>query len=150
MGRTAGHLALGIGKAAGATLTIIPEEFPGPTVPLTKIVDTLVGGILKRRSLGRRHGVAVIAEGLVLSIAPEDFARIGPVERDAHGHVRLAEVNFGEILKVEARRRLELLGVETTIAERTSAGCCADRFRSMCDLPWLLRREVLLSGAARR
>jgi 6-phosphofructokinase 1 len=27
MGRKAGHLALGIGKAAGATLTIIPEEF---------------------------------------------------------------------------------------------------------------------------
>ncbi|HYO97380.1 MAG TPA: 6-phosphofructokinase, partial [Polyangiaceae bacterium] len=27
MGRKAGHLALGIGKASGATLTIIPEEF---------------------------------------------------------------------------------------------------------------------------
>ncbi|MBV9545194.1 MAG: 6-phosphofructokinase, partial [Chloroflexi bacterium] len=27
MGRTAGHLALGIGKAAGATLSVIPEEF---------------------------------------------------------------------------------------------------------------------------
>src|SRR6185369_9909530 len=27
MGRKAGHLALGIGKAAGATLTLIPEEF---------------------------------------------------------------------------------------------------------------------------
>ena len=27
MGRKAGHLALGIGKAAGATLTMIPEEF---------------------------------------------------------------------------------------------------------------------------
>ena len=27
MGRAAGHLALGIGKAAAATLTIIPEEF---------------------------------------------------------------------------------------------------------------------------
>ena len=28
MGRSAGHLALGIGKAAGATLTVIAEEFP--------------------------------------------------------------------------------------------------------------------------
>ncbi|MDX1411258.1 MAG: 6-phosphofructokinase, partial [Nitrospirales bacterium] len=27
MGRKAGHLALGIGKAAGATITLIPEEF---------------------------------------------------------------------------------------------------------------------------
>ena len=29
MGRKAGHLALGIGKATGATLTLIPEEFGG-------------------------------------------------------------------------------------------------------------------------
>jgi 6-phosphofructokinase len=28
MGRSAGHLAMGIGKAAGATLTLIAEEFP--------------------------------------------------------------------------------------------------------------------------
>ena len=28
MGRKAGHLALGIGKATGATMTVIPEEFP--------------------------------------------------------------------------------------------------------------------------
>src|SRR5438552_2371881 len=29
MGRAAGHLALGIGKASGTTLTVIPEEFRG-------------------------------------------------------------------------------------------------------------------------
>ena len=34
MGRKAGHLALGIGKAAGATLTMIPEEFTGQPVRL--------------------------------------------------------------------------------------------------------------------
>src|SRR5580765_1932880 len=33
MGRQAGHLALGIGKAAGATLTIIPEEFQSTSTP---------------------------------------------------------------------------------------------------------------------
>ena len=31
MGRKTGHLALGIGKSAGVTLTLVPEEFePGP------------------------------------------------------------------------------------------------------------------------
>jgi 6-phosphofructokinase 1 len=30
MGRKAGHLALGIGNAVGATLTLIPEEFETP------------------------------------------------------------------------------------------------------------------------
>ena len=34
MGRKAGHLALGIGKSAGATLTLIPEEFYRKPIPL--------------------------------------------------------------------------------------------------------------------
>src|SRR6266702_6454638 len=34
MGRTAGHLALGIAKAAAATLAIIPEEFRGKPVSI--------------------------------------------------------------------------------------------------------------------
>jgi ATP-dependent phosphofructokinase / diphosphate-dependent phosphofructokinase len=72
MGRKAGHLALGIGKAAGATLTLIPEEFPpGRKVRFRAIVDTLVGAIIKRLSYGRRDGVAIIAEGLVLELDPE-------------------------------------------------------------------------------
>src|SRR5713226_3895348 len=60
MGRKAGHLALGIGKAAGATLTLISEEFDN-SIRLQVIVDTLVGAVMKRLSYGRRDGVAVIA-----------------------------------------------------------------------------------------
>src|SRR6202042_1825696 len=48
MGRKAGHLALGIGKSAGTTLTLIPEEYRGKQVRLETIVDTLAGSILKR------------------------------------------------------------------------------------------------------
>src|SRR6185369_10711674 len=70
MGRKAGHLALGIGKAAGATLTLIPEEFHKRPIRLQTIVDTLVGAIIKRQSYGRRAGVAVIAEGVTLDIDP--------------------------------------------------------------------------------
>jgi ATP-dependent phosphofructokinase / diphosphate-dependent phosphofructokinase len=118
MGRKAGHLALGIGKAAGATLTLIPEEFAGRKVRLKMIVDTLVGAIVKRLSYGRRDGVAVIAEGLVLDIEPEDLAQLHEVERDAHGHVRIAEVNIGEILKAEVQMRLRQFGIKTTIAAK--------------------------------
>jgi ATP-dependent phosphofructokinase / diphosphate-dependent phosphofructokinase len=118
MGRTAGHLALGMGKAAGATLTLIPEEFSGRKVKLKAIVDTLVGAIVKRLSYGRRDGVAVIAEGLVLDLDPEDLAQLHDVERDAHGHVRLAEVNIGEILKSEVQNRLREFGIKTTIAAK--------------------------------
>src|SRR5919106_6891391 len=72
MGRKAGHLALGIGKAAGATLTLIPEEF-GEKVPFRAIVDTLAGAIIRRLADGRRDGVAMIAEGVVLDVDPNDL-----------------------------------------------------------------------------
>lgn len=118
MGRKAGHLALGIGKAAGATLTLIPEEFEGKYVRLKTIVDTLVGAILKRLSYGRRDGVAILAEGLVLSIEPEDLAELEDVERDAHGNVRIAEVNIGEILKAQVLARLRQFNIKSTIVAK--------------------------------
>jgi 6-phosphofructokinase 1 len=118
MGRKAGHLALGIGKAAGATLTLIPEEFAGQRVRLRAIVDTLVGAIIKRLSYGRRDGVAVIAEGLVLDLDTHDLAQLEDVERDAHGNVRIAEVNIGEILKAEVQKRLAHFGLKTTIVAK--------------------------------
>jgi 6-phosphofructokinase 1 len=117
MGRKAGHLALGIGKAAGATLTLIPEEFPKP-LRLKTIVDTLVGAIIKRLSYGRRDGVAMIAEGVVLDVDPSDLSSLEEVERDAHGHLRIAEVNIGEILKTQVATRLKDLGVKATIVAK--------------------------------
>ena len=118
MGRRAGHLALGIGKAAGATLTLIPEEFAGQRIRLRTFVDTLVGAIIKRLSYGRRDGVAIIAEGLALGIEADDLAQLEDVERDAHGNVRIAEVNIGEILKAQVQKRLGDFGIETTIAAK--------------------------------
>ena len=118
MGRKAGHLALGMGKAAGATLTLIPEEFQGRRIRLKTIVDTLVGAIVKRLSYDRLDGVAVIAEGLVLDLDPEDLAQLEDVERDAHGNVRIAEVNIGEILKAQVQKRLKELSLKATIVAK--------------------------------
>src|SRR5687768_2512973 len=117
MGRKAGHLALGIGKAAGATLTLIPEEFPKP-VRLKTIVDTLVGAIIKRLSYGRRDGVAMIAEGVVVDVDPDDLTALREVERDAHGNIRIAEVNIGEILKAQVAARLKELGLKATLVAK--------------------------------
>src|SRR6266700_3305662 len=47
MGRAAGHLALGIGKASAATLTIIPEEFRGRQVTLDELCDLILGSMIK-------------------------------------------------------------------------------------------------------
>ena len=117
MGRKAGHLALGIGKAAGATLTLVSEEF-SPPIRLQTVVDTLAGAIVKRLSDGRRDGVAVIAEGLVIGITPEDFKDFDAIERDAHGHLRIDEVNLGEILKAQVQARLRTLGIKCTVAAK--------------------------------
>ena len=40
------------------------------------------------------------------------------VERDAHGHVRIAEVNIGEILKSQISARLKQFGVKTTLVAK--------------------------------
>lgn len=118
MGRKAGHLALAIGKATGATLTLIPEEFEGPTVRLNHIVDILVGAIIKRLAEGKTDGVAVLAEGLVEHLDPKDFDDLTNVERDAHDNIRIAEVNFGEILKYKVQERLKDFAIKTTIVAK--------------------------------
>lgn len=119
MGRKAGHLALGIGKAAGATLTIVPEEF-GHDNPLTirKLVDIVVGAVIKRLSYGRPDGVAVLAEGLAEKMSEDDLSSLMSVERDEHDNIRLAEINFGEILKEMVQRRLAEFGLKCTIVAK--------------------------------
>ncbi|MCS7052990.1 MAG: diphosphate--fructose-6-phosphate 1-phosphotransferase [Ignavibacterium sp.] len=118
MGRKAGHLALGIGKAAGATLTLIPEEFPSKEIKLSHIVDILVGAIIKRLSYGRSDGVAILAEGLVEHLTPQDLEQLVDVERDAHDNIRIAEINFGEILKAKVLERLKQFGLKATIVAK--------------------------------
>ncbi len=122
MGRKAGHLALGIGKAAGATLSLVPEEFVARAgaspVKLRDVVDTLAGAVIKRLSHGRTDGVAVLAEGLVEVIDPADIAGLEGVERDAHGHIRIAEVDFGNIVKAAVLKELARLGIRSTIVSK--------------------------------
>ena len=118
MGRKSGSLALGICKASGATLAIIPEEFPAGTIQLASIVDTIVGAIVKRSASGRDHGVAVIAEGFVERLSPADLATMSDASRDAYGNVRLAEIPIGSVLRDAVRERLKALHVERTVVPK--------------------------------
>jgi 6-phosphofructokinase 1 len=118
MGRKAGHLALGMGKAAGATLTLIPEEFGLKNVKFKTIVDTLVGAIIKRLAQEQHHGVAVIAEGVVEGIDPADLKEIREAERDTHGNLRIAEVDIGQILKRAVQERLREFGIKMTVVAK--------------------------------
>ena len=118
MGRTAGHLALGMGRSAGAALTIIPEEFPQEKIPMQQVVDIITGSIVKRYLTGKNYGVAVIAEGVIEKIAPEDFSALGAVVTDEHGHIRYSELDFGEILKQSVLKEIKRLGLNISIIDK--------------------------------
>ncbi len=118
MGRKAGHLALGIGKAAGATLTVIPEEFPNGKTSLDHVVDILAGAVIKRLAQGRRDGVAILAEGLAESIPEAELSRLGTVVRDEHDHIRFSELDLGRGIKTLVDERLKRLGIKLTIVSK--------------------------------
>ena len=118
MGRKAGHLALGIGKAAGATLTIIPEEFADRPVKLQHLVDAVIGSMIKRFGSERTDGVIVLAEGLIEIIDQNDLGGLEHVERDEHGHLRLSEVDLGDLLRREVTKALKALGLSVTVVSK--------------------------------
>lgn len=118
MGRKAGHLALAIGKSAGATLSLIPEEFSERPVSVTKLADILAGSVIKRTAAARPYGVAILAEGLGEILDPKEVEEVGAIARDEHGHLRLDELNLGEILKAETLKRLAPYGIKPTIVAK--------------------------------
>lgn len=121
MGRKTGHLALGIGKSASATITLIPEEFPG-RISLKLIVDTIAGSVIKRLAMNRPHGVAIVAEGFLEFLDETELKALltshSALEHDEHGHLRLAELNFSDILKFALRKRLEEMGIDMRIIDQ--------------------------------
>lgn len=117
MGRHAGHLALGIGKSSGATITLIPEEF-GERVTLKKLGDILTGSIIKRLSMKRDYGVAVLAEGLVEKLDLKELAGYEHVELDSSGRIRLSEIQLGRVLKGFVKKDLDAMGLKTTIVDK--------------------------------
>jgi 6-phosphofructokinase 1 len=119
MGRPTGHLTLGIGKAASATCTIIPEEFRRERVSLAEICRIVEGSIIKRRAMGRQHGVVLLSEALVELFDPAEVAELRDVDRDAQGNIRVAEIDLGHKVKTEVQRSLERRGIKTTVVDKT-------------------------------
>jgi 6-phosphofructokinase 1 len=127
MGRAAGHLALGIGKAAAATLTLIPEEFTRRPVKLDHVCDIIVGSIIKRRTMGALHGIVVLAEGLLEAIGEQglqamiesgQLGRYGKLMRDPHNHLRLGEIEFGRMIKDRLTQLLEELHLPGAVIDK--------------------------------
>jgi ATP-dependent phosphofructokinase / diphosphate-dependent phosphofructokinase len=118
MGRKAGHLALGIGKSSGATLTLIPEEWSGREIRLQEVVDILATSVIRRLAEGRPHGVALLAEGIMERMSHADLGALEHVEKDEHGHPRLAEINFADLIKRRLSHDLKELGIHMRLVDK--------------------------------
>jgi ATP-dependent phosphofructokinase / diphosphate-dependent phosphofructokinase len=126
MGRAAGHLALGIGKASAATVTIIPEEFQDREVTLELVCDIIIGSMIKRKAQGKGYGLAVLAEGLMEEVGEERLrgvmarnpGKFGNIELDAFGHLRLGEIEFGRMVRTFLATRLKDLGLKFDMIDK--------------------------------
>ncbi len=118
MGRYTGHLALGIGKAAGATVTLIPEEFPEKKLSFKKVADILEGSIIKRLCFGKDHGVAILAEGIAYKFNLKELSKYEEVTKDEFGRVRLSEIQLGRVMKHFVKESLEKRGLKLTIVDK--------------------------------
>lgn len=118
MGRNSGHLALGIGQGATTTITLIPEEWEGKEIRLCEVVDILVTTMLMRLAEDKPYGVAVLAEGILENLSHEDLNTLTCVERDEHGHIRLPDIDFLDILKREIDKELANYGIRLKMVKQ--------------------------------
>lgn len=106
MGRSAGHLALGIGESTHCPMTIIPEMFNKTKITVDKIIRLTVSAIVKRKLLGIQYGTVVVAEGVFHDLDAEDLKATGVhMSYDEHGHPELGKISkavlFNDILEKE-------------------------------------------------
>ncbi|MBQ0094112.1 MAG: 6-phosphofructokinase [Bacteroidales bacterium] len=109
MGRSAGHLALGIGEATHCPMTIIPEMFSNTKITVDKIIKITISAIVKRKLLGINYGTVVVAEGVFHDLDAEDIKATGVhMTYDEHGHPELGKISkavlFNELLEKEFKK----------------------------------------------
>jgi 6-phosphofructokinase 1 len=97
---------------------LIPEEWHGREIRLQEVTDILAAALIKRLAEGKPYGVALIAEGVVEQMSRQDLEMLDAVERDAHGHIRLSEINFSDILKKTLRENLHDLGIDVRLISK--------------------------------
>ncbi|MBQ0016706.1 MAG: 6-phosphofructokinase [Bacteroidales bacterium] len=108
MGRSAGHLALGIAGACHYPMVVIPEFFNKTEITIDKIVSLVISCMLKRKIMGLRYGAAMISEGVFHSLSNEEIAKSGiHFTYDEHGHPELGKVSKAHIFNELVERKLK-------------------------------------------
>jgi 6-phosphofructokinase 1 len=111
MGRSAGHLAVAMAIGSGSQLVSIQEEFPPGAITVAQLADLVEAAILKRMAAGEGWGLAVLAEGLLDQMNPDEMAQY-VTEYDEHGHPRLSEIDLGKVVRDVVAGRFAKRGVK--------------------------------------
>jgi 6-phosphofructokinase 1 len=113
MGRSAGHLAFGIGSACHYPMIVIPEMFNRTTITVQKIVDLVVSSIIKRKIMGMDYGAAIISEGVFHELSEDECRNSGVTfSYDDHGHPELGKVSKAHIFNEMLEKRIAELGIK--------------------------------------
>lgn len=116
MGRSAGHLAFGIGSAAHYPMIVIPEMFNKTTITIDKIVKLAISSIVKRTILGINYGAIMISEGVFHELSDDELKRSGVTfSYDDHGHPELGKVSKAHIFSEMVEKRINELGLKNKI-----------------------------------
>ncbi|MFI3316978.1 MAG: 6-phosphofructokinase [Rikenellaceae bacterium] len=113
MGRSAGHLAFGIGEACHYPMIVIPEMFNKTEITVEKIVNLVVSSIIKRKLIGMDYGAAMISEGVFHELSDEEIKKSGvSFSYDDHGHPELGKVSKAHIFNEMLEAKLKEIGVK--------------------------------------
>ncbi|MFI3298558.1 MAG: 6-phosphofructokinase [Rikenellaceae bacterium] len=134
MGRSAGHLAFGIGTACHYPMIVIPEMFNKTTITVDKIVNLVVSAIIKRKMMGMNYGAAMISEGVFHALSDEEIKKSGVnFTYDDHGHPELGKVSkahiFNELLEMKLKQlniKVKSRPVEIGYEVRCQTPCAYD------------------------
>lgn len=113
MGRSAGHLAFGIGTSCQYPMIIIPEMFNKTKISVENIVNLVISSIIKRRLMGMKYGAAIISEGVFHVLDEKEIEASGVTfSYDVHGHPELGKLSKAHVFHEMIEKRLKELSIK--------------------------------------
>jgi len=113
MGRSAGHLALGIGASCHYPMIIIPEMFNKTQITVDKIIKLSISAIVKRKLMGISYGGIMLSEGVFHELDDKELTSTGvKFTFDEHGHPELGKISKAQLFNDIMEIKLKELGIK--------------------------------------
>jgi ATP-dependent phosphofructokinase / diphosphate-dependent phosphofructokinase len=113
MGRSAGHLAFGIGAACHLPMIVIPEMFNKVEITVDRIVNLVVSAMIKRKIMGIDYGAAIISEGVFHELSDDEIKKSGiNFTYDDHGHPELGKISKAQMFNEMLEKKYAEIGLK--------------------------------------